>query len=313
MSEEEFNEEPGDENDDLFSAAYDDVVYRDSTGDDVDANMLEIPGSSDHVNDEWEQQIRRLSPRLAFLAMVAEQWKMVVAAFSSRRLGQERGRGTEVTKPRIGSDLPAAAVPDEWRIQAKMNRQKLAELAAAIQRKPIAPSSIGFEALVEYDRRRLTREMLLEKIVATLSSTLQAELMLTAVDRSAMARAAAAPAEPETKTAAPGEEKTVAAIEEEAAAGPQTVAIVSMVMTGDAEGVRGAWGAFLAEIVHRPLLYVPLARGGDARKLQPLGRRNKCFGNCCGICHGWDCCARRASCCAWRGQWKSSIRRGRGR
>ena len=80
-------------------------------------------------------------------------------------------------------------------------------------------------------------------------------------------RPAAAPAEPETKAASAGDEKTVAAIEDEARRDRKRLVVVSMVMTGDAEGVRRAWGAFLAEIVHRPLLYVPLARGGDARKI----------------------------------------------
>ncbi len=50
-------------------------------------------------------------------------------------------------------------VPEGWLDQADVNRRGLLKLAAAIQEHPVVISSAGFDALVEYDRRRLTREI----------------------------------------------------------------------------------------------------------------------------------------------------------
>lgn len=221
-------EEPSDEEEDLFSAAYEDMVYRDSTGDNIDANMLEAPGSGDQANDELEQQFRQLSPRLAFLAMLSEQWKMVAWA-AGRKIGELK-------------------VPTAWVERTKNNRKKLQRLARAIGRHPIDSPSAGYDALVEYDRRRLTREMLLEKVVATLSATAQAELLLRAVTNG------------RGDSASGGPTRSVRAQ-------LKLTEMMSLVMAGDAEAVRNAWGAFLAEVVNQPLLYVPLSRGGDARKI----------------------------------------------
>src|SRR6185369_5241866 len=47
--------DPDDEDDDVFGAAYESVVYRDSTGDDIDADMLEVPlPGGDSSDDELE-------------------------------------------------------------------------------------------------------------------------------------------------------------------------------------------------------------------------------------------------------------------
>jgi hypothetical protein len=61
----------GDDDDDLFSAAYENVVYRDSTADDVDADMLEGPSIGGDNGDELEGEQRRLFSRLAFLGTLA--------------------------------------------------------------------------------------------------------------------------------------------------------------------------------------------------------------------------------------------------
>lgn len=235
-----------DEEDDLFSAAYESMVFRDSTADNIDANMLEAPGSGDRANDELEQQFRQLSPRLAFLAMLAEQWKMVAWA-AGRRIGE-------------------LSVPVAWFERAKNNRRELQKLARAIGQHPIDSSSAGYDALVEYDRRRLTREMLLEKVVATLSATRQAELLLRAVG-AAQGASAESEEEVEDATAEAAESESDAEKSGKVPDGSQIVGMMSLVMAGDASAVRNAWGAFLAEVVNQPLLYVPLSRGGDARKI----------------------------------------------
>jgi hypothetical protein len=280
----------GQEEDDLFSAAYENMVYRDSTADDIDADMLEVPGAGDQANDDLEQELRRLSPRLAFLAMLAEQWKMVAWTVGSlprkteSSMQNAEGGDQQAEQKKVNAVQPAISpleIPAEWLTQMQENRQQLLKLAVAIQRHPLRASSAGYEALLEYDRRRLTREMLLEKVVATLTGTLQAELLLAAGSPAASQGAAASSSKLETTVLQPAAKKGAAAAKETAAAnktsaaseiaapvpGPQMIAMISMLMAGDATGVRIRWGAFLAEVAHQPLLYVPLARGGDARKI----------------------------------------------
>ncbi len=64
----------------LFSAAYENMVYRDSTADGTEADMLEGPGYGEPSNDELDRAARRLSGRLAFLAMLANLWKSAALA-----------------------------------------------------------------------------------------------------------------------------------------------------------------------------------------------------------------------------------------
>ncbi len=252
----EFADEEGDEEDDIFSAAYENMVFRDSTADDIDADMLEVPGMGDQGNDELERELRRLSPRLAFLAMLAEQWKMVAWSEGSGR--GEGGRGKAEGRFEI---------PEGWREQARVNRQGLMKLAAAVQRHPVVLSSAGFDALVEYDRRRLTREMLLEKVVATLAATMQAKILLEAVGSAAGTQETIETAGGETSSGEAGGSETASSETEVAIGGPRTSAMMALLIHADTAGVRKEWGGFLAEIAKQPLLYVPLSRGGDARKI----------------------------------------------
>ncbi|MCC7086265.1 MAG: hypothetical protein IT427_14775 [Pirellulales bacterium] len=230
-TESDVDPEEGQGADELFSAAYEDVVYRDSTSDGTDADMLEVPAAGDHSSDdELEREQRRLSSRLAFLAMLAALWKMAAA---TAQAGNRKSVRVEV--------------PRTWRERAVENRNALVELAAAIQKYPIAPTSASYEALVELDRRRMIRESLLEKVVATIVANRDAEMALAAVDLSATAE--------------------VRESESSCAVGPQTIVLWSAALRGDAPEVGRLWPAFLSEIAEQPLLYVPITRGGDARKI----------------------------------------------
>ncbi|HZZ27959.1 MAG TPA: hypothetical protein VFE46_08125 [Pirellulales bacterium] len=242
-------EEDADQQDNLLSAAYENMVYRDSTADGTDADMLEVPGANDN-NDEFDRELRRLSPRLAFLAMLSAQWKML-AWFP--------------TKKRLASNSEKSSTPDvqtatlvirpEWLARAQENDQQLLKLATAIQRYPIAISSAAYDALLEYDRRRVTREMLLEKVVTTLASTMEAELFL----------AAAMPSSPKITEAS--KQIHVDAKLTPFIHGRETIALMSAIMTGDSVAARSAWRAFLIELAPQPSLYMPLSRGGAPTKI----------------------------------------------
>ena len=61
-----------------------------------------------------------------------------------------------------------------WLAQAGANRKRLLELLAAVHRYRIPPPRGTQESLVEYDRRRGVKEMLIEQIIATCVETADA-------------------------------------------------------------------------------------------------------------------------------------------
>ena len=80
----EADEEQTDQSEeDVYGAAYDEMVYRDTTDDDIEGSMLEAPHGRD--DPEVELEANQLVRRLAFLRTVARLW---------RRAGAGRGRTT---------------------------------------------------------------------------------------------------------------------------------------------------------------------------------------------------------------------------
>ena len=79
--------DPDDPDDDVYGAAYEDMLYRDSTADDVDADMLEVPKAGSPSDDELTLQVQRLSPRLSFLALLAALWKMAAESAAGAQIG----------------------------------------------------------------------------------------------------------------------------------------------------------------------------------------------------------------------------------
>ncbi|NUQ62236.1 MAG: hypothetical protein HUU20_07095, partial [Pirellulales bacterium] len=144
---EDFDEEEEAEEDDLFSAAYENVSYRDSTDDGFEGQVFD---AGPPVTDtELSLEAERISRRLAFLATVAQLWKQVVAV-----------------SPMLAPDPHRDDVLAGWLSQAATNYRQLQELLAAVQRYRIPRPRGTHESLVEYDRHRSIKESLLERVVA---------------------------------------------------------------------------------------------------------------------------------------------------
>ncbi len=118
--------------------------------------MLEGGDTGGEATDfELVGEAERIVGRLTFLATLAQLWKLAAVAS-------------------FGSDLPAAErepVLAGWLDQAMKNRQQLLDLLNAVYRYRIPPPRGTQESLVEYDRRRSVKEMLLEQIIATCVET----------------------------------------------------------------------------------------------------------------------------------------------
>lgn len=210
----------------LYSAAYEDMVYRDSTDDGLDADMMEE--SPDGGEFELEQEAQRLGGQLEFLSTVARLWRHAAIAWDA------------------GADPQRRQLLNLWHQQAVSRYGQLLELLESVHRYPIAQPTGALDSMVEFDRRRMVKDSLLEQIVATCVETADAGRLLCA---------AAGDAAAETGGAKRG------------AAADATIGVVEGALAGDVESVRRHWPTFTRWLAKQELLYVPLARGGRPRRI----------------------------------------------
>ena len=157
------DDEEDDASEGLFSAAYEDVTYRDTTDDGFEGEILD--GGTPTTDLELSLEADRISKRLMLLATVARLWKLAASA------------------------APGAADEDRddvlagWHRQALENRRRLLGLLSAVHRYRIPSPSSALDAMVEYDRRRGIKEAVLERIIATCVETADAGRFVSATIR----------------------------------------------------------------------------------------------------------------------------------
>ncbi len=220
----------GDEEEDIYEAAYEGVTFRGSTEDDIDSEMLEGEGpdlGGQATDFELVGEAERIVGRLTFLSTVARLWKLAaVASFGGDVSAEER-------EPILAA----------WLDQATRHRQQLLDLLAAVARYRIPPPRGTQEALVEFERRRSIKEMLLEQIIAACVESSDAVRLIRAVM--------------ESHNGAEGQE---------AWEGPAEVALKA-VLRGDAGGVRKVWRRLISALGEQTLLYVALSRSGRPQRI----------------------------------------------
>ena len=216
-----------DEEDSIYRAAYDEMVYVDSTDDGIDADMLES-GGSPSTDFELDAEARRVGERLQFLRTVANLWQSAVLGFGPR-FDEQR--------------LPE--VVSSWLTDAAHNQRGLAKLLASVDARSIPAPTANRESMLEFDRRRTLKEALVEKIVATSVETADATRLM----RGALT------ADQADETGAPVDDQTA------------LDAVVRSVLQGDPDSVRRLWPDLIEHLHGRPILYVPLAKGGQPARL----------------------------------------------
>lgn len=220
-----FDEE--DELDNLFSAAYEDVVFRDSTDDGIDSSIYE---SGEETDYELEEEAERLSDRLTFLNTLARLWKHAAVAWEASPDKAENRHDHLV----------------EWQQTATRNYVQLVQLLETVHRHRIPAPSGTHDSMVEYDRCRTVKDSLLEKIIS---------LCVDMSDAARLLRAAAGAHEKPTADSA------------EATPIEHTMEILRAILSGDVRSVRKHWSVFLRSLTEQELLYIPLARGGSPRRI----------------------------------------------
>ena len=219
--------EGGDEAEDeesVYGAAYEDVVFRDSTDDGEEGSVFEF-GDND---DEFSREAIRLSQRLAFLGNVARLWKNVAV------------RGAWLNQP----ETETRDTLMRWVRQSVKNRHDLLALMDDVRSHPIPFSNVDHEAMLEYDRRRLTKESLIDRIIGTCVETLDAARLLASA-------------------AMDVDIDGIPELDDLNGEMLSAVRICSAIFRRRTDVVVDEMHNLFDTLRERPLLYVPLSKGGD--------------------------------------------------
>ncbi len=232
-----FEEDEEDEEQGLFSAAYEDVVYRDSTDDGLESELMDEGRPTD---DELLGESKRLGERLAFLSLIARLWQWAI---------------TLPPPPSDGTGPPRAEVLRHWIRRGLENRRELQRLLDQVSALRLPAPRGDHDSMVEYDRVRLIKETILENVIAT------------SVDMLDACRILAALLSDHTRQLDPVLEQDLA--EEER----RSLPVLSAILRGRPEQVNRHWRELVTCLKKLPLLYVPVTKGGNPHQLVAVKAR----------------------------------------
>ncbi|MDB4742924.1 hypothetical protein OAF98_00435 [Planctomicrobium sp.] len=214
--------------DDVFSAAYDEMVFRDSAEDGNWGNTVE--GESGAANGEFEALNRDLEPRLKFLNAVGQLWQMAAASYANDLYQSEDSQLT---------DQQTIDAIIGWHRQAQRWQIDLAELMENVWDRVLSEPFGDHDGNVEYDVQLQVKFYLLHQIINTLICLQNAERLLNGII-------------PEDVSVPRGTEQD-----------RRLARIYRAVVQRDRDSVRELFPALLSRLSRNPLLYVPLENGGD--------------------------------------------------
>lgn len=216
-----------DEQEDIYSAAYENFTYKDSTADGNEGDVMDDRPAD--LEFPLEEELPRLEKHLRFLASLAQLWQIAARHYGLKPAGAARTTFAG------------------WLTRARANRQKLIALLDAAQQCPIPEPLGSFESIMEYRRRRGIKERLLDGGISTCLETVLAVWAL----RVAESRAGHTPL--------PGKDEPEWL--------PALLRLEREMGDGDAEQARTTLAQLLPLFRSEPLLFVPLSGDGHPREI----------------------------------------------
>ena len=232
-----FDDEEDDDDlaeEELFEAAYEEMVYRDSSDDGHEGEIADEGVELEH--SEWEYEVHRLEQRLDFLTTTARMWKHAAIAWGTT--------GKRVNS--AATDSSRTETLDLWLKQACTNYGQLVDLLETIRNFKFSQPSGSHDSLVEFDRLRTINEALIQSIITTCVESADAARLLAATREEPFSQQGSG---------------SLDAVELGA------IPILHAILAGDGEEVRRQWPEFVESLSPRELLYVPHSRGGDPRSI----------------------------------------------
>ncbi|MCA9139568.1 MAG: hypothetical protein KDB00_22495 [Planctomycetales bacterium] len=234
----------------LYDAAYEGVSYKDTTDDGIDGAIFE--NSGDGSRDELEAEWKRLVDRLTFLQSLARMWSVAADIV--------------ITDPNLDDPVRVKDQLDAlrgWAHRAKENRIGLLELLDAVREYKLSASGSDKESMRDYDRSRVLRDSLMERIIGTAVEMSDARRLICGVIIAHVGRHDALHPDAATDQVASLE----AGLDEMSADDVQAVKLYASLISGDSDATRALFPEYVDAISHEHLLYIPLSRGGDPVKI----------------------------------------------
>jgi len=239
-----------DRSDSIYGAAYDDFTYKDSTDDGIDDSLMDQPAPGGFNNREEDLAIvgemDRIGDRLLFISTMAKLWKFVterLAGFvlvpnnsdwQSPAVKNEVSELTPELLAEIEQHLPA------WLTQITTYSAGLETLLQQASEYNVPPPRGTSESLMEYDRHRGIKEILLDRIVWTLVEVRDTGMTLEAYLGNEDYE---------------GKEDHWAFWVSD---------VNRAIFRCDVKTVKKLWKPMLDALSHETILYIPTARGGSA-------------------------------------------------
>jgi hypothetical protein len=230
---------------DMFAAAYENMSYRDTTDDGNDGSIFDTSGNSDSV-DELEAEVKRLGSRLDFLQALARMWAVGAdVAITHQHVTDNQSTDTAALVYRQQQIESLQA----WARRAVKNRIGLLQLLSDVRAYKIKPAGTDNESMRTYDRRRVLRDGLMERVIETAVEMSDARRLISSALCALQGEL----------VGDLGEEF----VEDDAGA----IELFAALIAGDSDRARATFPAFVDSIIQRNLLYIPLSRGGDPVKI----------------------------------------------
>jgi len=212
------------DSEDVYESAYEGVTFQDSADDGQDGA---VAGGGQPEKEEFalEEAARQLEQRLAFLTAVAELWRKAARpSYTSKAAGK----------------VVADDTPSSWLQTAREWHDDLVDFIEHLHAVDIPTPVGGVDEVVEYDRKRMTKDHLTDTALDTCVEVRRAIRSLAAV--------VGGPAKKSEESA-----------RWEAAAGRIERALAAR----KPEDLRRGLPSFVRALAREPLLFVPLSEGGD--------------------------------------------------
>lgn len=214
----------GNESDEIFDAAWENVVYHDSTDDGIDNSMMD-GNSLKHAMEDFplSSEMNRISDRLLFIITQARLWKMS-AVFSI---------------PFAEKHTERAEVLQEWSRQADIHLKGLDQLIRDVDKFQVEKPDFSRPiAMMEYEKQINMKYSLLERLVSTCSELLDAQRLMRIAD-------------------------VKNRILETDSWENATRSVIQALICEDPKHIKNIWPKTLDLLAREPILYAPIDRGGS--------------------------------------------------
>ena len=248
---------PADENEDLYRAAYEDMVYRESTDDGIDGSIYD---PSVHSDESIQAEMHRIVDRLEFLQALAEYWTeaALFVNHSMESLGPNQFDDQFLTQQKQKID--------DWARQSQINCESIQQLIHSVQAYALPEPNGSTISLADYDRQRLFKETLLDQAINLNVDTSTAGHLLSALsDR--LHKLKNNGKKPETAKQASDAQQTNDTDTNKESDSPGErdlwVSLLSSLLAGDRTQLLEQFNELIPLLAEKPLLYVPLSKGGN--------------------------------------------------